>query len=134
MRACWVVVPILLFAYACGNQDAPTSPSSPPKAPSYNAGTWVHESLLPSGAYSQFSLDTVAGTVRGEGYDYDVVGVADSFAVAGRLAYPSIALVFTYSTGTLGTYTAQFVSPSLLVGTFVAPGYSPKDSLRFGRQ
>ena len=127
MRACWVMVPILLFVCGC---EAATSPSSPA---SYNAGTWLKEGWNnPGGVYSMLSLDTVAGTVHGQGLDAGIAGaVLDSFTVAGRLTYPNFALVFTYNTGTLGTYTGQFVNDTVLTGTFVAPGYPPTDVVRF---
>ena len=114
--------PIALVALgACRSPGAP---------PSYNAGSWTLGFAVPSGAYTQFSLDTVAGLVRGDGQDFGLAGrPLATIKVSGVESYPSIALVFDYSSGERATYFAQFVGPSELLGTWSVPGQPPIDSL-----
>jgi len=111
----------LLVLGACGSPGAP---------PSYNAGSWRLGLNVPSGAYTQFSIDTVAGLVRGDGQDFGLAGTpVATIKVTGVESYPSIALVFDYSSGARATYFAQFVGPSELLGTWSFPGQPPLDSL-----
>ena len=125
---------MVLLASACNDQPAAPLPVS------HNAGTWVWYAGIPSGSYSQFSLDTVAGVVRGDGEDGWGLGALESFTVSGLLSYPDVAVRFTYAGGSLyaggssGTYFAQFVGPNELCGTRTLPGQAPEDSVCFGRQ
>ena len=115
-----------LFLVGCHSPEAPAS---------YNAGSWRSLPNLPSGSYTQFSLDTVAGAVRGDGQDFGIAGrPLGRFSITGLVSYPNIALAADYGGGVHATYFAQFVSPSRLVGTWTATGQAPLDSLSFGSQ
>jgi hypothetical protein len=118
-----LLVPFVTLS-ACHSMTAPRS---------YNAGTWT-SIPIPSGAYTQFSLDTVGGAVRGDGQDFGIASRPQgTFTVAGRESYPSITLTFAYSSGATGTYSAQFVSGSQLLGTWTIPGQPPTGSVSYFR-
>jgi len=110
----------------CHSAEAPAS---------YNAGSWRSLPILPSGSYTQFSLDTVGGAVRGDGQDFGIAGrPLGTFTVTGLVSYPNIALAISYPGGERATYFAQFQSPSLLLGSWTATGQPPQDSISFGSQ
>ena len=113
---------LLLMLGACHESTAPKT---------YNAGTWIDGFITPSGAYTEFSLDTVAGVVRGDGRHYAFSGIEDTFTITGYLAYPVIALRFTYSKGGTAVYTARFVSSLQMMGTWAVPGQAPRDSVTY---
>jgi hypothetical protein len=116
---------LLVLLGACHSSTAPKG---------YNAGTWM-SAAVPSGAYTEFSLDTVAGAVRGDGRSYGLMGVLkDSITVTGYVSYPVIALRFTYSTGGTAVYTARFVGADQLLGTWAVPGQTPRDSVSYFRE
>ena len=117
-------LPIVLLVVlgACHSSTAPRT---------YNAGTWM-SGPIPSGAYTEFSLDTVAGVVRGDGRDYGLRGaLEDTFTITGYLSYPVIALRFSYSSGGTAVYTAQFVNSLQMMGTWAVPGQAPRDSVSY---
>jgi hypothetical protein len=99
-----------------------------------NAGKW---STLPnpSGGATEFSLDTLASSVRGQGRVYGVMGRPQgSFVIVGQQAYPAITLNVNYPSGVQATYSARFQRPDRLVGTWTVSGQPPRDSLVFVRQ
>jgi len=118
----------LVFLVILGACHSTTAPKS------YNAGTWRSAPMPPATGYTQFSLDTVGGVVRGDGQVVGLNAPIDTFTITGVESYPSITLNFAYSSGGTAAYSAQFVSPSQLLGTWAIPGQAPRDSVSYSRQ
>ncbi len=114
---------LLVLLVLLGACHAATAPRT------YNAGTWM-SAAVPSGAYTTFSIDTVAGVVRGDGRSYGLRGVLDdSFTVTGYASYPVIALRFSYSGGGTALYTGRFVTMTQMTGTLAVSGQPARDSV-----
>jgi len=130
-----MVIPrgLALLALILAGCRASTAPA-PPTGGALT-GSWM-SAPVPSGAYTQFALQSGAGRVAGTGGDWDIRGVKlDSFDLTGFYGETDSALTLSvsYPGGEVGNFVGRWAADSL-VGNWTAPAQPVWISAKFYRE
>lgn len=130
-----MVIPhrLALLAVIFGGCRVATTPATPTGGAL--TGSWI-SAPVPSGAYTQFALQSGAARVVGTGGDWDIRGVKqDSFDLTGFYGDMDSALTLSvsYPSGEVGNFVGRWAADSL-VGNWTAPAQPVWISARFYRE